>query len=237
MLRAISERLLLGFADAYLTLFPAAAERLPLRARAELLNGIANENALSCPATRYVGRRRFVYAGSMTEACGVKDFLEAAEMLLMEGEDCEFHLFGRGAPVARVSGSCAGKVVMHGFVPEQELNDFLGEACIGVEPRRTEGDANTLNTPYKLLFYLSRGLVTLTTATGGVPKDLLDACLVTKGGSVGLAEGMRVVLRMPESELSEIARKGREHVLRTRGSGAVAGVLCTLIEDGHGGRS
>lgn len=223
------ERVLLRLSRRYIALFPASASVFPKAKALAVLNGTADENALKFAAPTYDGICRFVYAGSLTADCGVTDFLAAAGIMSGESRACEFHVFGRGGLPEGSAAAVCPAVVVHGFVAEAELNRFLGEGGVGVNPRRVSGAVNEFNTPYKLLYYLSRGVVTLSTVTEGVPEDLKEVCLRIEEGPGGIAAGMREVLKMSPGERDAIAARGRECVRRTRTAKAMADAARTVL--------
>ena len=206
------QRLLLGVTRQYLVLSPRTAELLPLGAAVQVFGGLADPVALSGRPVDYSARLRFVYAGALTEANGFGDFVTAARLLVAEGRSCEFHVFGRGTPQAPYSDLPPDRFCHHGFVSDDELDSFLAEGCIGVNPRRPLHPENLYNAPFKLLFFLSRGMLTITTKSDGVPDDLAHFCVVCDSGSEGIAAACRSVLEMESGELTRLALAGREGV-------------------------
>lgn len=203
------ERVLLNSASRFLVLSEATLELLPARTLAEVFAGIADSNALRAPLPTQTGSPKFVYTGSLAEYGGVQVFLAAAERI---PEGCEFHLFGRGNLSAPIPRSLEDRVHLHGFVSDAELNDFMGTDCIGVNPRINGNGINRYNAPYKLLYYLSRGVPTITTLTPGVSNELSAACVVTEDNADSLAAAMHAVLRMTPAERSALGQKGRDTV-------------------------
>lgn len=225
------ERAFLRLCGRFVVLFPAPGTLIRWADRVVVLNGVANETALAAAEPEYSATLRFVYAGSLTEEWGLTDFFETARIIASEGRRCEFHVFGRGNLPESVRNHWHESVTVHGFVPEAELIEFLGKNCVGVNPRRASAAVNELNAPYKLLFFLSRGVVTMTTDTHGVPTDLREVALVVAEGPEGLAAGVRRVLEMSLKDLRIAAARGRERVRETRSSKAVAFALRELLDD------
>jgi glycosyltransferase involved in cell wall biosynthesis len=229
-LRYSMDRWLLRLAKRFVLLSPNTLKLMRAGDRSEVFNGLADENALACDTPVYGGTVRFVYAGSLVEGAGVRDFIGAAERVSSTHGDCEFHVFGRGPVSLSPSEHLAGRLFIHGFVPETDLYDFLGRDCVGVNPRATAGMVNEFNTPFKVLLYLSRGIATMTTETEGLPKDLAALCLVATAGPIGLSVAMERVLEMSPGELARRASAGREAVRRSRSAPVLASAVQRLLD-------
>jgi len=215
--------------DAFLLLSPATAALLPSRTPYAVFNGVADEEALQARQPEYEGIPRFVYAGSLTVDAGIDVFLLAAERLVRESVACEFHVFGKGTIPVPVPAALADQLHVHGFVPDKKLNDFLGKDCIGVNPRRVRGAVNEHNTPYKLLFYLSRGILTVTTDTAGVPEELAECCIRCDDTPESLAAAMLRVVALSPNERAELATRGRTVVRDTRSAKALGRLVESVI--------
>ena len=228
-LRRLLENMLSYIGNSFIALSPGIASRLPANSAIRIFCGLADQKALRAPQTKYLGRIRFVYAGALKEEVGARDFLEAAKILLGKGADCEFHLFGRG-PLLSLAYACASeRFTVHGFVSEAELYNFLGQDAVGVNPRPSRFRLNRYNVPYKVITYLSRGVVTITTVTAGLPSELSEVCIPASEGADGLVHAMQQVLNMSKNELEVFSQIGRERIKQTGSPIALGKIVSSLL--------
>jgi glycosyltransferase involved in cell wall biosynthesis len=220
------ERILLDSASRFLVLSDATRALLPKRTLSEVFAGVGDEKAVAAPLPTQSDRVKFVYTGSLAEYGGVQVFLSAAERIPVS-RGCEFHIFGKGT--VTIPPALKDRVQMHGFVSDSELNDFMGSDCVGINPRIDATRINRYNAPYKLLYYLSRGVPTITTLTPGVGNELSAACIVTEDTPESLAAAMNAVLRMTPDERVELGAKGRAAILLNHNREALKQKLEALI--------
>lgn len=225
------ERALLKGGSRFLLLSPATAELLPRIARAEVFPGLVDSTASAFALPTYSDKVRFVFAGALNDFGGVRTFLEAAAEIGKEFPSAEFHIFGRGNISIEIPESIEPRTVLHGFVPEHELNAFLGQDCVGVNPRPDAEGRSRYNAPYKLIHYVSRGVATITTITPGVTADIASACIVASDGVAGLVAGMRRALQLTPSERSGLGEQARNAATRNLSRAALAMHIEKLLED------
>lgn len=203
------ERALLRGGSRFLLLSPATKELLRGSVRVEVFPGLADATASALPLPRYSERVRFVFAGALNEYAGIETFLDASAEIAAEYPSAEFHVFGRGTLSHAVPEAVSERIVFHGFVSQEELDAFLGDSCVGVNPRPAAPALSRYNAPFKLIHYVSRGLATITTITPGVTTEIAEACIVASDGSSGLAVAMRKVMCMSPTEREKLGRNAR----------------------------
>lgn len=225
---AVIERRMIGLSHRFLVLAPSVRELLPQNAKVTDFPGLPDQKILALLLPHYRSTRRFVFSGSLGDYGGINEFLAAAEQVAGRGVDCEFHVFGRGAIDKALSPALTTKLTIHGFVSGDELNAFLGEDCICVNPRPHGESINRYNAPYKLLYYCARGVATITTITPGVPADIASACIVASDGVESLARAMDHVLQISPAELQSLGAKARAIVRENYSERALADRLSEI---------
>lgn len=203
---------------------------LPRKAASEVFSGIADELALAEPDPTYGERVRFTFAGSLNPHAGVTTYVEAAAIVAERDPRCEFHIFGRGTLKVAIPITLGGRLVVHGFVSDEELDRFFQSDSVGVNPRPA-GGLSLHNAPYKLIYYLSRGIITITTDTPGVQSDLLELCVVAGDSPESLADAMQSVIAMTPAERSGRALKGRRAIAERRSRAAFGAAMRRLLGD------
>ncbi len=227
--KGVVERMLLRIGRRFIVFSPGALNTLPPSVRKAVFSGIADERALSLPPVDYDQTPRFAYAGRVSAEGGADVFLKAAMQIAGERHDVKFDLFGRGSLDIPLPADLGEQIAFHGFVSEQALDEFLGRGCIGVNPRPHMGGLNQHNAPYKLLYYLSRGMATITTVTEGVPDELAELCVIAEDSVGGLADAMRKVLGMSPGERSLMGEQARDALRKTRSPRVLAGIIRSLM--------
>ena len=223
------ERVLLRAGRRFIVFSPSALAALPPGAKKAVFSGIADERALSLPPVRYDELVHFVYAGRISSEGGADIFLEAALQVAREREDVHFDFFGRDSYEVPLPLDLPAQISFHGFVSEKALDDFLGLGCVGVNPRPNMNGLNQHNAPYKLLYYLSRGMTTITTVTEGVPEELAELCIVAEDTPEGLAAAMQKVLAMSAEEKSQRGEKARSVLRNTRSPRVLSEIVRNLL--------
>jgi glycosyltransferase involved in cell wall biosynthesis len=226
--KGLVERVLLRGGKRFIVFSPEALKTLPASAKKAVFSGIADEHALSLPPVRYEDKVRFVYAGRVSAEGGADIFFNAALKVAGERKDVAFDLFGRGTLDVPLPLDLDAQISFHGFVAESALDEFLGRGCVGVNPRPQMGGLNQHNAPYKLLYYLSRGMTTITTVTDGVPEELAKLCVIAEDGVQGLADAMRKVLAMSPQERAEMGENARRVLRETRSPKVLAAIVRAL---------
>jgi glycosyltransferase involved in cell wall biosynthesis len=226
-----SARAIGRLADGYVFLSPCARAEFPPRP-SFIFPGVADVEATHCALPSFDGRVRFVFAGSLVEGSGIKDFLAAGAQLASTGRDFELHVFGRGTlpPLSDVQRDyLRGKLTIHGFVSAAELNEFMGHNCVGVNPRSSLQE-NAFNAPYKLLYYMSRGVPVITTVTGGVADQLAAACHTCGHGTEPLLKAMISIMEASPNALLDMGARARELVRSQYGLDALAIGVSEVLE-------
>jgi glycosyltransferase involved in cell wall biosynthesis len=112
----------------------------------------------------------FLYAGSMTEITGIVNFIELYLSLDIENK---IHLYGKPTnEVVRLANNNS-KIVLKGFVADNELAEACSNAYAFINPRGEGGDAdNTF--PSKLLLYLKYGKPIISYKSSSIPSKFED---------------------------------------------------------------
>jgi len=124
--------------------------------------------------TRRLGERgnRVGYIGSLNEAKGVPNFLEAMPRVLEEKSQLEFLIGGRGRLEDSIKASLEkrglNRVKLTGWIPHGEIPNYLNELKLLVLPSRTEGLPNIV------LEAMACGTPVLATAVGAIADVIRD---------------------------------------------------------------
>ena len=150
------------------------------------------------------------YIGRLAQGKGILNFLKAMPLILKECNDVEFFIGGDGPLFDEIKNEMGDKklhdkVKLAGWIPHDELPDYLNELKMLVLPSYSEGLPNIM------LEAMACGTPVLATAVGGVPD-------VIKNGETGfilennspecIAENVMSALNHPE--LDKIVKNARK---------------------------
>lgn len=146
--------------------------------------------------------RRFLYAGTLTKYGGLQGLL--AQWAKIANPDIELHVCGHGVADAKLSALMRNtpQVVVHGFVPEDELHQHMLGAWAFVNPRPLDIAENQFNFPSKLLTYAGYAKPIISTDPGGLPARLRDMVIVASNTEEGLRDALKRVSDLEKREYS-----------------------------------
>jgi len=111
------------------------------------------------------GRAKLLFTGTFELRKGLRILIEALEMLVAEGIDCELHVAGNPAESTRFFGDRIARlpIIMHGILMQDDLKQLLADADIYVFPTLAEGCAKSA------MEAMFAGLPVVTTEACGLP--------------------------------------------------------------------
>jgi len=123
---------------------------------------------------RFNERRNLVgYMGRLSEEKGVSNFVQAIPKILNEMDDLDFLIGGSGPLRDEVEryldeGDLSDKVKVTGWIPHDEIRNYLNELKLVVLPSYTEG------LPNLMLEAMACGTPVLATPVGAIPDIIID---------------------------------------------------------------
>lgn len=185
------------------------------------------------PGDGDVGREKglIVYTGALNEYGGLPLLLAAADDERLKG--CRIVLTGKGGPLKQGHAETAGaKVEYLGLLPEGRLEELCRRASVFVNPRPPALGASEWNFPSKVLEYLSWGVPTVSTWTGGLAPEYRDLLVVCESAAKdALAASILEAVQMPERERRALRERIRTFLETTRTWERQAGRLVRWCAD------
>ena len=111
------------------------------------------------------------YIGRVVEGKGLMNFVKAVPLIMREHEDVEFLIGGDGDlfdEIKRIMDDKDYKITLPGWIPEEEIPDYLNELKLLVLPTDAEG------LPTIILEAMACGTPVLATSVGGVLDVIKD---------------------------------------------------------------
>ncbi|MEX1183126.1 MAG: glycosyltransferase family 4 protein [Gemmatimonadota bacterium] len=158
------------------------------------------------------GPVRLLYLGNLMVAKGFPEVLEAAVVLVRDGEDVELHVAGAFTSAAERARAAewlerlGSAVTLHGVVAGEAKRQLLLDADLFVFPSHSEGH------PYVILEAMAAGLPIVATRLSTIEETIVDGesgVLVPPGKPAELAQALRALIRNParRCELGRAARR------------------------------
>ena len=148
-------------------------------------------------------RRNLIgFISHLNEGKGITNFVKAIPLISKERDDLEFLIGGDGPLFNEVkdelkSNRCYDKVELTGWIPHDELPEYLNELKLLVFPSYSEGLPNIIPES------MACGAVVLATPVGGVPdliKDGETGFIMGNNSPKSIAENVLRALNYPKSD-------------------------------------
>lgn len=222
---------LCGNADGQVFLSWWAYQNAPVETKLHLDSGVG-ETYFDCvkSGTEVGGKKRVVYAGKITPYGGSE--LMAKAFRLVEGEDVEFLVCGRGQCDALEQASREDeRIKLIGFVDDEELHRICQKATIFFNPRDPGYSNNRMIFPSKILQYMAYGKPIVSTKTDGLSPDYNSVLQIAPSNSAEeLAGEIRRTLDLSGEALGNLQERQHRFVTTQRSWKQQASKLLTFIQ-------
>ena len=159
------------------------------------------------------GRDNLVgYIGNLVRGKGVMNFIDAARLILRQRDDVEFLIVGDGSLFSEIrdkleSNDLQNKVKLTGWIPHDEIPDYLNKLRLLVLPSYSEG------LPGIVLEAMACGAPILATPVGGIPdliKDGVTGFIIEDNTPESIAKNVRRALNY--HDLDRIIGNARKRI-------------------------
>ena len=212
------ERIRFAIADQIAVQSPTAVHLLGLdRYKQKIaINGAMYINTDLFKITKDSGKRENLigYVGRLVEGKGIMEFLDAVPLILKGRDDAEFPIGGGGPLYDEIvnklqTNGLHNEVKLIGWIPHEELPDYLNDLKLLVLPSDSEG------LPGIVQEAMACGAVVLATPVGGIPdliKDGETGFILENNSPECIARG--VINALKHTRLDEIAQSARQLIER-----------------------
>lgn len=154
------------------------------------------------------------YTGSLHERYGIMHLVNAFERI----SDPNFRLVlcGSGDSEAQIQKIAQRdhRIIFKGQLPREEILRLQALSTVLVNPRQNNEQYTKYSFPSKIMEYLASGTPVIAYKLDGMPSEYDDfICYVADNCEETLAATIMRVCNMPQNELNECGRKGREFVI------------------------
>ena len=173
------------------------------------------------------------YISRLNEGKGIMNFVNAIPLILKERNDLEFLIGGDGPLFNKIKSllednGLHDKVKLTGWIPHDELPDYLNELKLLVFPSYSEGLPNIVSES------MACGTLVLATPVGGVPdliKDGKTGFIIENNTPECIAKNVILALEYPNIE--EIVSKARKLIEDKYTYEAAVERYREILEGGH----
>jgi len=181
---------------------------------------VVHRNGINTSYFRYTGQERepvVLFVGRFVQKKGCEYLLHALGQLRYEGHPVRAVLIGDGPfrpTLEKLATDVGADVNFAGFLPLEEVRDWLGRATVVAVPSVTATDGDCEGLPTVILEAQAMGTPVVATRHAGIPEGVLEnrsALLVTERDVAGLAQAIRFFIEKPEA-VSSFGAAGRAFV-------------------------
>lgn len=185
--------------------------------------------------------RHFLSVGRMTEKKGHLDTLRALAPISADWPEMRLDIVGAGEQLSEVEDfvermGLGSKVTLRGPLPHQGVKQLLLQSDAFILCSRLAENGDSEGTPTAILEAQAAGLPCISTFHAGIPETIPSEnhfLLAKERDHVAISARIVHLLEADQSELNEIATRGRLHVERLHNVTLEAGRLYSLYAAHH----
>lgn len=210
-------RTLLTQVDSFTLLTDHMAEKLQVGSRPYIVvEGITDKRKFQL-IEKKACKKRVAYAGRLVESYGVKNLIQAFE--LITDPEASLHICGGGELRSYVEEMCKKDARIHyyGIVSAERATEILQDADVLVNPRKNDDEYTKYSFPSKIIEYLMTGNEVVAYMLDGMPREYKDFLHIPKSQTnQSLAEEMIKAWEMPKE-----SKKALDYLIMQRNPVAV----------------
>lgn len=211
--------------DAAIVATPSLVARLPEGTPVEIVPGLLNGDVVLNPLPNDGSPMHFIYSGSLDFERGVPLLLDYLESGKME-KNTVFHITGQGhfgERFTRLMEQNPGRIVFHGCVSREELNQIQQSCHFGLNLQVSNNPISQVTYPSKTFDYMNAGLRVISTHAALVDQILGTSAIYLQTETVhGLAVAIEIASQSTNSKerlsetpaLKNYSFQGTTHRLR-----------------------
>lgn len=202
--------------DSYMLLTKHMAEPMQVADRPYIVvEGIVGQRSRHAPAGR-TGSKRITYAGTLNEAFGIRNLLNAFRMF--DEADVALELFGNGDMKDEIEelSRIDGRIHYHGVVSADVAAQKLQESDVLVNPRLNNEEYTKYSFPSKTIEYLNSGNAVVAYMLDGIPENYRKFMFVPDDDSAeGLFHALKHALNAEAAEIRQKYEQAQDYMQNT----------------------
>ena len=182
-----------------------------------VIEGVVDVNMKAVQPDKDHSLRNIIYAGSLYEAYGVKQLIDAFRRV--KGDDLRLSIYGSGEMEKDMDEymKLDSRLKYYGAVTNAEVMKAELKATLLVNPRFTNAEYTKYSFPSKNMEYMVSGVPVLTTCLPGMPRDYYEYIYMFCDESLeGFVRALTYVVSLSDEELRSKGESAKEFVLREK---------------------
>lgn len=176
-------------------------------------------------------KKTILYTGTLHEKFGVMNLVRAFRTI--DSENYELVICGVGDSEEAIKAAAKEDSRIHflGKLPREQVLEWQSRATVLVNPRQNNEEFTKYSFPSKTMEYLSSGVPLVAYKLDGIPDEYDPFIHYVKDDSIEcLADTLKSVCTLSDSDRAAIGQTGREFVLKEKNSKAQTKKIVDLIE-------
>lgn len=220
----------LGCVDCFVLLTKQMAEYLKIDKPFCVMEGISPPESKGAEY-QLQDKRIILYTGTLHKKFGIMNLVEAFQQI--EDPNYELRICGVGDSEDAIKAAAQKDKRIHflGKLPREQVLEWQSKATVLVNPRQNNEEFTKYSFPSKTMEYLSSGVPLVAYKLDGIPDEYDSYIFYVKENSLScLANTIRRVCEMPESERVAAGKAEREFVLNQKNSAEQVKKITNLLQ-------
>lgn len=176
-------------------------------------------------------KKIILYTGTLHEKFGVMNLVRAFRTIHSENYELVICGVGDSEEAIRAAAEEDKRIHFLGKLPREQVLEWQSKATVLVNPRQNNEEFTKYSFPSKTMEYLSSGVPLVAYKLDGIPDEYDSYICYVKNNSIEcLANTLKGVCEMSDSDRMAIGKRGREFVLTGKNSKEQTKKIVDLIE-------
>ncbi len=220
----------LACVDCFVLLTKQMADYLKIDKPYCVMEGISSPETNGAQNTEN-GKKTILYTGTLHEKFGVMNLVRAFQTIDSEKYELMICGVGDSEEAIKVAAVEDSRIRFLGKLPRDQVLEWQSKATVLVNPRQNSEEFTKYSFPSKTMEYLSSGVPLVAYKLDGIPDEYDPYIYYVKDNSIEcLADTLKSVCEMSDSDRAAIGQTGREFVLKKKNSKAQTKKIVDLIE-------
>lgn len=216
--------------DCFVLLTKQMAEYLKVDKPFCVMEGISSPESKGT-AYRLQNKKTILYTGTLHKKFGIMNLVEAFQQI----KDMDYELVicgvGDSEDAIKEAAQKDKRIRFLGKLPREQVLAWQSKATVLVNPRQNNEEFTKYSFPSKTMEYLSSGVPLVAYKLDGIPDEYDPYIFYVNENSIScLANTVRRVCEMPESERAAAGKAGREFVLNQKNSTEQVKKITNLLQ-------
>ena len=176
-------------------------------------------------------KKIILYTGTLHRKFGIMNLINAFQQIKDPTYELRICGVGDSEDAIKAAAQKDDRIRFLGKLPREQVLEWQSKATVLVNPRQNNEEFTKYSFPSKTMEYLSSGVPLVAYKLDGIPDEYDSYIFYVKENSLScLADTIRRVCEMPESERAKAGKAGREFVLTQKNSAEQVKKITSLLQ-------